>query len=280
MNKKLFALLAVSCLMLTACDQGTSSNTDTVQEAEAETDAPTEIATEAPETECDHDWVLVDCEKPETCSKCGETQGTAPGHDWEDADCENPKTCAVCGETEGSALGHDWVEADCDDPQTCSRCGKTQGGARGHVWLDATYDAPQTCGICGKTQGSPLEKPSVSATITTPLPAEVTRLPGNQFGEVRILLTDASVETVDKNGYYELYVYLTGEKTFDAKGETNSQHGSGCIKVYDEEGYLVATESFITDELAVGEKFRDLKTKIHYDFAAGHDYSIEFEDET
>lgn len=306
MNKKLFALLAVSCLMLTACDQGTSSNTDTVQEAEAETDAPTEIATEAPETECDHDWVLVDCEKPETCSKCGETQGTAPGHDWEDADCENPKTCAVCGETEGSALGHDWVEADCEDPQTCSRCGetqgsalgheweeadcenpetcsrcgKTQGSALGHVWLEATYDAPQTCSVCGKTQGSPLEKPSISVTLTNSLPMEVVSLPGNAYGEVRLLITDVSVETVEKGDGYTINLYLTGEKTYDVQGDTNSNDGAGYIKVYDEDGYLVTSKTFFTRDMMVGDKFRDLKLQIYYEFPAGHNYSIAFEDYT
>ena len=78
------------------------------------------IAVIAASTICRHDWITATCTTPETCSKCGKTQGEVLGHTWIDATCTEPKTCTVCGETEGEALGHiegDWevVETDMAD---------------------------------------------------------------------------------------------------------------------------------------------------------------------
>ena len=56
-----------------------------------------------------------------TCA-CGdsfEDSYTDPlGHSWMDANCEEPQTCSRCGETEGEALGHDFADG------TCARCGE------------------------------------------------------------------------------------------------------------------------------------------------------------
>ena len=51
-----------------------------------------------------HDYAPATCTEPETCTKCGKTQGTSLGHTWVEATCTEPKTCSVCGETEGSAI--------------------------------------------------------------------------------------------------------------------------------------------------------------------------------
>ena len=66
---------------------------------------------------CDHNWNAATCTAPKTCSKCGETEGTALGHKWTDATCTAPKTCSVCGTKEGTAAGHKYVNG------TCSVCG-------------------------------------------------------------------------------------------------------------------------------------------------------------
>ena len=78
------------------------------------------------------------------------------GHQWADATCTDPKTCTRCGETEGSALGHNWLAATCSDPETCNRCGTTQGSALGHTWDAATCTAPKTCSTCLTTEGDKL----------------------------------------------------------------------------------------------------------------------------
>ena len=100
-----------------------------------------------------HDYAPATCTEPETCTKCGKTQGEALGHTWEEATCEEPKTCAVCGATDGEALGHTWEEATCEEPKTCAVCGATDGEAPGHDWTEATFEEPKTCAVCGATDG-------------------------------------------------------------------------------------------------------------------------------
>ncbi|MCD8010293.1 MAG: hypothetical protein LUF34_05805 [Lachnospiraceae bacterium] len=111
-----------------------------------------------------HDWVAATCTNPETCSKCGKTQGEALGHDWSEATCTEPQTCTVCGETQGEALGHDWSEATCTEPQTCTVCGETQGEALGHTageweykssdYVSATTTGYQYCQVCGEVMNT------------------------------------------------------------------------------------------------------------------------------
>ena len=118
----------------------------------------------AASTICRHEWVAATCTTPETCSKCGKTQGEALGHSWMDATCTAPKTCTVCGETEGEALPHTWQDATCTTPKTCSICGATDGKALGHQdgeWvaestdlIAATITSKKYCTVCGKETDS------------------------------------------------------------------------------------------------------------------------------
>lgn len=79
-----------------------------------------------------HDWQAATCQAPETCAKCGKTQGETLPHNWEKATCEKSETCTQCGATQGDPLGHEWQAATCEAPETCATCGKTQGEALGH----------------------------------------------------------------------------------------------------------------------------------------------------
>ena len=71
-----------------------------------------------------HDWQSATCEKPETCSKCGETKGTAIGHNWTipNATCTEDKLCTTCGKIEAHATGHNWTEATEATPRICTNC--------------------------------------------------------------------------------------------------------------------------------------------------------------
>lgn len=80
-------------------------------------------------------------------------------HDWQNATCEKPMTCSVCGDTKGEPFGHKYSKATCTEAAYCYICDKTKGEPLGHDWKDATYDAPKTCAACGKTDGEPLKKP-------------------------------------------------------------------------------------------------------------------------
>ena len=66
-------------------------------------------------TACTHAWVDATCVTPKTCSKCGETEGTALGHSWNAATCTAPQTCSKCGAMTGSALDHNYVNGYCSD---------------------------------------------------------------------------------------------------------------------------------------------------------------------
>lgn len=103
-----------------------------------------------------HEWEEATCTAPQTCAKCGKTEGEPLPHTWEDATCTAPKTCSVCGETKGDTLPHEWEEATCSAPKTCSVCGETEGDTLPHEWEDATCTKAKTCSVCGKTSGSPL----------------------------------------------------------------------------------------------------------------------------
>jgi|GEM_PF-1926896 len=51
-----------------------------------------------------HIWEGATCTAPETCSRCGATNGVALGHSWNIATYNTPKTCSVCGITTGTKL--------------------------------------------------------------------------------------------------------------------------------------------------------------------------------
>ena len=87
-----------------------------------------------------HDWQAATCQAPETCAKCGKTQGEILPHNWEKATCEKSETCTQCGATQGDPLGHEWQAATCEAPETCATCGKTQGEALGHLIQPETIE--------------------------------------------------------------------------------------------------------------------------------------------
>ena len=102
---------------------------------------------------CSHEWQAPDCDEPQTCVKCGKTEGMPEGHIWLAATCLERRTCEVCGVTRGEPKGHDWLAPTCEEPETCQRCYQRTGEPLGHIWLDATTEAPKTCETCGKTEG-------------------------------------------------------------------------------------------------------------------------------
>lgn len=97
---------------------------------------------------CSHEFAPADCEHPETCQKCGETQGEPLGHDWLDATCEAAQTCTRCGKTQGEPLGHDWLDATCETAQTCARCAAIQGEPLGHDFGTWTFTDTTMTHIC------------------------------------------------------------------------------------------------------------------------------------
>ncbi len=61
----------------------------------------------------------------------------------------------------------------------------------------------------------------------------------------------------------DLYVYLTGQKTYDSDG---SNYSSSCKigwKLYDEDGYVIDDGNCYTSSLTTGEKFKDERITIY-----------------
>lgn len=83
--------------------------------------------------------------------------GCCISHEWQEATCTTPETCAKCGKTQGEALGHTWVEATCTERKHCEKCSATQGEPLGHTLTEANFQQPATCEVCGETVGEPLE---------------------------------------------------------------------------------------------------------------------------
>ena len=104
-----------------------------------------------------HTFTAATCTEPETCTRCGMTQGEPLGHVYSDPTCTEREICMRCGERSGEPLGHVFLPATCTAPETCARCNATQGEPLGHVWTAATYQSPATCTRCGETDGDPLK---------------------------------------------------------------------------------------------------------------------------
>ena len=96
--------------------------------------------------------------------------------------------------------------------------------------------------------------PVKQAKIILPtLPKTITEFSysGNVYSTVKI--TNITYEISDD----DLYIYFTGEKTYDMEGD---RYSSTCVvgwKLYDSEGYIVDSGTFYSPKIAVGEKFRD-----------------------
>ena len=72
----------------------------------------------------------------------------------------------------------------------------------------------------------------------------------------------------------DLFLYFTGEKTYDRSGSDFSQ---GCTiewKLYDSEGYLVKSSHFFTESMSVGDKFKDGKVSAYRCITPGETYTL------
>ena len=73
----------------------------------------------------------------------------------------------------------------------------------------------------------------------------------------------------------DLYIYFTGEKTYDERGNSYSQSCKIGWKLYDSEGYVVASGTCYSDAIAVGEKFRNQKEYAWDCITTGETYTLE-----
>jgi len=72
-----------------------------------------------------------------------------------------------------------------------------------------------------------------------------------------------------------LILLFTGEKTYDVNGNNYSDSCYVGWKLYDEEGYVVASGTLYTDTLAVGEKFKNAESLAYDCIEPGETYTLE-----
>ena len=72
----------------------------------------------------------------------------------------------------------------------------------------------------------------------------------------------------------DLYLYFTGEKTYDAEGNRYSQSCKVGWKLYDSDGYIVESGTFYSPNIAVGEKFKNEKEYAWGVIVPGETYTL------
>ncbi len=80
---------------------------------------------------CIHNFAPSTCQKPSTCTKCGETTGSLGEHEWNEATCISLKTCSVCGKAGGEFGKHNYVKGACT---VCKKEDLNYGMLNSHIW--------------------------------------------------------------------------------------------------------------------------------------------------
>lgn len=68
--------------------------------------------------------------------------------------------------------------------------------------------------------------------------------------------------------------YITGEKTYDAKGNSNNSYCIFGYKLTDRDGFVIDSGSVLTSEITVGEKFKEQVTCYSEDIKPGGAYTL------
>ncbi len=76
----------------------------------------------------------------------------------------------------------------------------------------------------------------------------------------------------------DVYFYFTGEKLYDDEGQKHSETCEIGWKLYDSEGYVVASGTAYTVGLAMGEKFKDERDTAYDCIRPGETYRLELLD--
>ncbi len=205
------------------------------------------------------DWQVV---KSATCTEsgeqerycdCGEKQ-TQPiastGHNFGEWQIIKATTCTESGEQERYcdcgekqhqvvSAGHLWSEATCTAPKTCQRCALIEGTALGHTTTTGY------CSQCGEKISPKIELPDLPLTVSS-------------YGAA-IKITEISCEI---DWYYKNIVCtLSGERTSGSHSMTCSY----SYKLYDSEGFVVASGKGYIGDISVGDKFRNEEFTIFLD---------------
>lgn len=117
---------------------------------------------------------------------------------------------------------------------------------------------------------------SINIELKTELPVELS------YGFSGRIYTKCRVDTFDYyesawyNGVASVDFVFSGEKTYDRSGENNNDNCQFSWKLYDAEGFVIDSGTVYTNEITVGQTFKDVKSYV-YDIKPGN-YTIELID--
>lgn len=95
----------------------------------------------------------------------------------------------------------------------------------------------------------------VTTTTKKPTTIKMPSLPKElSAGSTKIKITKVTY-SINSNG--RVYLYFSGEKIYDRKGNDSNSTCALKYKIYDSDGYVVASGSFYSGQMLVGEKFKD-----------------------
>lgn len=118
--------------------------------------------------------------------------------------------------------------------------------------------------------------PQLQTTLNTPsLPKTIYNKSYSGTTNQMLKVTDITYEVSGTT----MYIYFSGEKTFDSEGDNYSRIFKIGFKLYDSNGYVVDSGTIYVTALAVGDKFANTKEYI-YGITLGENYTLELIDVT
>lgn len=204
-----------------------------------------------------------------SCSKDGHTHKYDEGVVTTDALCGAEKTvkytCKECtySYTKIIAVEHDWKKADCNNAKTCSICNAVEGAPLGHSYED------NVCKRCNSSLSIDLTLPPVTDTNHVTVKNYFNGAVASEFKITSLSATYSA--TTDSN--VTITFTISGEKTADAKSENASKTASLIYKLYDDAGAVVASGTFTTPHLCVGEFFMNKEFSV-YGLKNGEKYTL------
>lgn len=96
------------------------------------------------------------------------------------------------------------------------------------------------------------------------------------YGYSSKIQTTLRIDSITYEKVYEdsLYIYFSGEKTYDVDGNNSDSWISFDWKLYDSENYLIDHGTFYTDNISVGDKFKNKYIFVADGIKAGESYKL------
>lgn len=131
---------------------------------------------------------------------------------------------------------------------------------------DSDSGTTNSGGSSGTSSSYSITLPNVPATYSYTYDGDYV------YSEVKVTKVSYKVE------YGYLTLIISGEKTYDEDGDEQSDMCMIGYKIYDSENYVVDSGVIFTNDLCVGEKFRDYEHTTLLKIERGKQYRVVFED--